>query len=55
MTKSGVPFVSCGCFSGTLSEFEARVKKTHGDSKYAREYQLFIELVKLHFDMEEQK
>ena len=52
MTKSGEPFVSCGCFCGTLAEFEAKVKKTHGDSKYAREYQLFIELVKLHFDME---
>lgn len=55
MTKDGKPFVACGCFFGTLPEFEAKVKKTYGDSKYTREYQLFIELVKLHFNMKEKK
>lgn len=55
MTEDKKLLVVCGCFSGTLSEFEAKVKKTHGDSKYAREYQLFIELVKLHFNMKEKK
>ena len=55
MTKDGKPFVACGCFLGTLSEFEAKVKKTCDDSKYAREYQLFIELVKLHFNMKEER
>ena len=45
--------VTCGCFQGTLQKFEAKVKETHGDSKYAKEYQLFIEIVKLHFMEEE--
>lgn len=55
MTEDKKLLVVCGCFFGTLSEFEAKVKKTHGDSKYAREYQLFIELVKLHFNMKEER
>ena len=44
--------VSCGCFSGNLAEFETKVKKTHGDSKYAKEYLACIEVVKIHFKEE---
>jgi len=43
--------VKCGCFNGTLAEFEDRVKMTHGDNKYAKEYLLAIELAKAHFDI----
>lgn len=53
MTRDRKLFVMHKLFSGTLSEFETEVKKTYGDSKNAREYQLFIELVKLHFNIEE--
>lgn len=53
MTRDRKLFVMRKPFSGTLSEFETEVKKTYGDSKNAREYQLFIELVKLHFNIEE--
>ena len=55
MTRNRKIFVECGYLSGTLSEFEEKVKKICGDSKQAREYQLFIELVKLHFNMKEKK
>ena len=55
MTRNRKIFVECGHLSGTLSEFEEKVKKTCGDSKQAREYQLFIELVKLHSNMKEKK
>ena len=44
--------VVCGCFLGTLEEFEAKVKKTHGDNLYGREYLKLIELAKLHFEVE---
>ena len=27
-----------GCFSGTIEEFEKKVKDTHGDSKHAQRY-----------------
>ena len=50
--KDGHIHVSCGCFSGNLAEFETKVKKTHGDSKYAKEYLACIEVVKIHFKEE---
>ena len=53
MTRDRKLFVMRQPFFGTLSEFETEVKKAYGDSKNAREYQLFIELVKLHFNIEE--
>jgi hypothetical protein len=37
----------CGCFRGTLKEFESRVKKTHKDNEqYLKEYLGFIKYVK---------
>ena len=41
--------IVCGCFSGNLDEFEQKVRQTHGENKFAQEYQLFIEIIKLHF------
>ena len=52
MAKSGIE-ISCGCFCGTLKKFEDRVNETHKDTKFAKEYQLFIEIIKLHFMLEE--
>ena len=45
--KGGVIQVSCGCFRGTIEAFAEKVKETHGDSKYAKQYALAIELAKL--------
>ena len=44
--------MTCGCFLGTLEEFEAKVKETHGDNLFGREYLKLIELAKLHFEVE---
>ena len=41
--------VSCGCFHGNLAEFENRVRETHGDTKYAKEYLSCVTTVKIHF------
>ena len=38
--------VVCGCFIGTLSEFENKVKETHGDNKYGKQYQAEIKKLK---------
>jgi Pentapeptide repeats (8 copies) len=35
-----------GCFGGTLTELEAAVKKTHGNSQYAKEYRAAIRMIK---------
>lgn len=51
--KDGHIHVSCGCFSGNLEEFAAKVKDTHGDCKFAKEYLGAIELAKIHFEIEE--
>lgn len=49
--KDGRIHVSCGCFSGNLTEFEQQVKKTHDDSKFAKEYLAAVEVVKIHFEV----
>lgn len=48
--KDGGLSVSCGCFFGTLADFEAKVKETHSDNKYAQEYLKLVELAKIHFE-----
>ena len=37
--------VRCGCFYGDLDSFREKVKKTHGDSKMAREYLMLADLI----------
>ena len=48
--SDGLVRVKCDCFCGTVKDFAARVARTHGDSKYAREYKALIELIKIHFN-----
>lgn len=50
--KNGDIYVTCGCFEGNLDEFTKKVKITHGDSKYAKEYLAMVEVVKIHFENE---
>jgi hypothetical protein len=50
--KNGDIGVVCGCFNGNLDEFTKKVKSTHGDSKYAKEYLAMVEVVKIHFEKE---
>lgn len=50
-TKDGGVSVVCGCFNGNLAEFEAKVKKTHKDTKYAKEYLIAVEMAKIHFEL----
>ena len=39
--------ITCGCFGGTLAEFQTKVKATHKDNKqYLAEYKGFIEYLK---------
>ena len=41
--------VVCGCFYGSIAEFEKKVKETHGDSQHAKEYLALAELMKIRF------
>lgn len=47
-TVKGV-FVLCGCFSGTLEEFAAKVKETHKGTKHERDYLALVEFAKIKF------
>lgn len=39
-------YVSCGCFYGSIDDFEKAVEKTHAGTKHERVYKLAIELAK---------
>ena len=43
--------VNCGCFSGNIDKFKAKIKETHGDSLYAKEYLAIVEVIKMHFGL----
>ncbi len=45
-------FVQCGCVFCSLEDFKKKVKKTHGDNKYARQYFAAIDLAKITFEKE---
>lgn len=45
--------VKCGCFKGTLDEFRAKVKETHGDSLHAREYLAIADIAEMRFGRSE--
>lgn len=53
-THDGKVAVSCGCFHGTLEEFEDKVLETHKDSKYAKEYLCIAQLMRYHFTAREE-
>ena len=52
-TKAGDIGVRCGCFYGTLEEFRAKVKETHGETKTAKEYLMVADLMEFRFSEEE--
>ena len=51
--KDGGVGVRCGCFYGDLDAFREKVRKKHGESKYAKEYLMIADLMELHFEKEE--
>jgi hypothetical protein len=48
-TKTGEIEVTRGCFRGTIDEFETAVKSRHGESRYAEEYLVLIQYIRLRF------
>ena len=49
--KENVIKVKCGCFFGTLLEFENKVKETHKDNRHSKEYLALIEIAKAKFNI----
>ena len=44
-------YVTCGCFGGTIEEFEAKVKERHGGTKYATSYNVITNMTKRYFEI----
>jgi hypothetical protein len=47
-TDKGI-FVKCGCFFGTIAEFEAQVEKIHKGTRHERDYKALVEFAKVKF------
>ena len=53
--KDGIVRVRCGCFYGTIEEFQKAVCKTHkNNEKMKQEYLKIAELMELHFEEEQE-
>ena len=45
--------VNCGCFSGSLDEFQQAIKETHKEKpEYLRQYLAFVYVIREHFSEE---
>ena len=44
--KDGLIRVNCGCFNGTLDEFEAAVRETHAGNEHEKAYMAAIRMAK---------
>ena len=44
-------YVKCGCFLGTIDEFERKVAETHGDNQYAQEYRDYANIARKYIDL----
>lgn len=45
-------YVSCGCFSGSIDDFAAKVKAVHAGTKHEKTYLLAVELAKAQMNVE---
>ena len=50
-TQSGKVEITCGCFRGSIEEFDRQVKKTHQGNKFERQYMAIAEVIKIKFGL----
>lgn len=51
MTKEGKVEVTCGCFKGSIEEFEKKVEETHSGTVYEKQYKAIIDVIKIKFGL----
>ncbi len=51
LTKENKVEVTCGCFRGSIEEFEKRVEKTHKGTDYEKQYKAIINVIKIKFNI----
>ena len=52
LTGDGSVEITCGCFRGSIGEFERKVKETHAGTVFERQYMAVLALIKLKFGLE---
>lgn len=50
-TESGKIEITCGCFRGSIEEFEEQVRKTHQGNEFERQYMAIAEVIKIKFGL----
>lgn len=50
-TKSGKIEITCGCFRGSIEEFEKQIKETHRGNEFERQYIAIVEVIKIKFGL----
>ena len=51
-TKGNKVEITCGCFRGSLEEFEKKVEETHKGKIYEKQYKAIINLIKIKFGID---
>ena len=49
LTSDNTVEITCGCFRGSIEEFEKKVKNTHAGTVYENQYNAIINVIKLKF------
>ena len=52
LTKNGNVEITCGCFRGSIEEFEKKVEETHSGTIYETQYKAIINVIKIKFGIE---
>ena len=51
LTKDNKVEITCGCFRGSIEEFEKKVEKTHSGTIYEKQYKVIINVIKIKFGL----
>ena len=51
LTKENKVEITCGCFRGSIEEFEKRVEETHSGTVYEKQYKSIINVIKIKFGL----
>ena len=51
LTKENKVEITCGCFRGSIEEFEKRVEETHSGTIYEKQYKAIIDVLKIKFGL----
>ena len=53
LTGDNTVEITCGCFRGSIEEFEKKVKNTHAGTVYENQYNAIINVIKIKFGLDE--